>query len=156
MSWILLPFALVGNGLVAGGMMIALLGGAPLLLRLPKEQYVPVHRFLVSRFDPFMPVCLLTALAADLALAATAQHTPLRALTAAAALLLIAAITVSLTKNVPINRWVATLDPDDLPADWEAVDPRRRWRDWNAVRTALAATALLVNALALSTALTTP
>lgn len=155
MSWILLPFALVGNGLVAGGMMIAFLGGAPLLLRLPKEQYVPVHRFLVSRFDPFMPICLLTALVADLTLVATAPEVPVRALSATAAVLLVAAITVSLTKNVPINRWVAALDPDDLPADWESVDPRRRWRDWNAVRTALAAVALLFNALALSAALAT-
>ncbi len=153
MSWILLPIALAGNGLVAGGMMIAFLGGAPLLLRLPKEQYVPVHRFLVSRFDPFMPVCLITALIADLALVATAAQAPVRALAGTAAALLVAAIAVSLTKNVPINRWVAALDPDDLPPDWESVDPRRRWRDWNAVRTGLAAAALLANSLALSTAL---
>ncbi|MEV2275901.1 DUF1772 domain-containing protein [Nocardiopsis sp. NPDC049922] len=153
MAWILLPLAMVGSGLVTGGMMIAFLGGAPLLLRLPREQYVPVHMFLVSRFDPFMPICLLTALVSDALLVLAAPHATARVLAGAAALLLVAAITVSLTKNVPINRWVARLDPDDLPEDWESVDPRRRWRDWNAVRTALAAAALVCNALLLGSVL---
>ncbi len=153
MAWILLPFAMVGNGLVAGGMMIAFLGGAPLLLRLPREQYVPVHMFLVSRFDPFMPICLVTALLADLLLVLAAPAPLARGLAGAAAVLLVAAMAVSLTRNVPINRWVAALDPDALPEDWESVDPRRRWRDWNAVRTGLSVLALLCNALLLAAVL---
>ncbi|MFC3997685.1 anthrone oxygenase family protein [Nocardiopsis sediminis] len=149
----LLPLALTGNGLVTGGMMIAFLGGAPLLLRLPRDQYVPVHMFLVTRMDPFMPICLLTALAADLALIAAAPGALARGLAGAAAAVLIAAMAVSLTKNVPINRWVARLDPQALPDDWDEVDPRERWRYWNAVRTALSAAALAINAVIAATLL---
>ena len=35
MERFLLPLALLGNGLAAGGLMISVLGGAPLLLILP-------------------------------------------------------------------------------------------------------------------------
>jgi uncharacterized membrane protein len=141
----LLPLALLGNGLAAGGLMISVLGGAPLLLILPTEQYVPVHKFLVTRFDPFMPISLCTALAADLVLSVAATRAAARGLTGLAAFLLLVAVAVSLTKNVPINRWVGRLDPAALPADFDRLDPRVKWRNWNAVRTALAVGALLAN-----------
>ncbi|MFF1720368.1 anthrone oxygenase family protein [Streptomyces sviceus] len=141
---VLLPVALLGNGLAAGGMMIAVLGGAPLLLSLPTERYVPTHQFMVTRFDPFMPGCMLTALLCDLVLAVAAPSARATTLFVAAALLLVGAIVVSLTKNVPINRWIATVDPEALPPDWEQIDPRVRWSNWNRVRTVLVVFALTV------------
>jgi uncharacterized membrane protein len=141
----LLPLALLGKGLAAGGLMFSVRGGAPLLLILPTEQYVPVHKFLVTRFDPFMPISLCTALAADLVTSVTATRAAARGLTGLAAFLLLVAVAVSLTKNVPINRWVGRLDPAALPADFDRLDPRVKWRNWNAVRTALAVGALLAN-----------
>jgi uncharacterized membrane protein len=149
----LLPLALLGNGLAAGGLMISVLGGAPLLLILPTEQYVPVHKFLVTRFDPFMPISLCTALLADLILAVSASRQGAQYLAGTAAVLLIAAVAVSVTKNVPINRWVARLDPAALPADFASVDPRVKWRNWNLARTALAVVALLANVSAVAVVL---
>jgi len=125
--------------------MISALGGAPLFLILPTEQYVPVHQFLVSRFDPFMPISLCTGLVADAILAFSAPGQAARILAGMAAGLLIVAVAVSVTKNVPVNRWVARLDPSALPEDFDRVDPRVRWRNWNLVRTALAVAALLAN-----------
>ncbi|MCW6009759.1 DUF1772 domain-containing protein [Micromonospora sp. CPCC 205371] len=136
---VLLPLALMGSGLAAGGLMISALGGAPLLLTLSTKDYIPIHQFLVTRFDPFMPIALLTGLAADVVLAATAPNAAARGLAAAGATLLVAAVAVSITKNVPINKWVSRLDP------------RMRWRNWNLVRTALAVIALLCNAALVST-----
>lgn len=145
MEQLLVPLALLGSGLAAGGLMISSLGGAPLLLTLPTDQYVPVHQFLVTRFDPFMPISLCGALVADAILAFTAATAIVHVLAGTAAALLVIAVVVSLTKNVPINKWVSRLDPSALPEDFERLDPRVRWRNWNLVRTALAVTALFVN-----------
>jgi uncharacterized membrane protein len=145
---VLLPLALLASGLAAGGLMISSLGGAPLLLALPTERYVPVHQFLVTRFDPFMPISMLAALVFDVALLVVGPAGVFRALAALAVLLLVSAMVVSLTKNVPINRWIATLDPQRLPDDWERLDPRVRWRNWNVVRTVFAVSALVVNVFA--------
>ncbi|MFE3906839.1 anthrone oxygenase family protein [Streptomyces sp. NPDC059153] len=141
---ILMPVALFAGGLAAGGLAISVLA-APLFTTLPTGMYVPVHKGLVTRFDPFMPISLLSCLLCDLVLVIATEDTRVRLLSALAALLLASAITVSLTKNVPINRWLATLDPQQLPADFERLDPRERWIRWNRVRGALAVTALVAN-----------
>lgn len=145
---VLLPVVTLAGGLAAGGLMISALGGAPMLLALPADVYLPVHKLLVGRFDPFMPVCIITALLADAVLAAAAPSGVTRALAAAGGALYLSVLCVSLTKNVPINRWIAALDPAQLPADWPSIDPRVRWRNWNLVRTAAAVLALVVNATA--------
>ncbi|MFJ7491557.1 anthrone oxygenase family protein [Streptomyces sp. NPDC097727] len=141
---ILMPVALFAGGLAAGGLAISVLA-APLFTTLPTGMYVPVHKGLVTRFDPFMPISLLSCLLCDLVLVIATEDTRVRLLSALAALLLASAMTVSLTKNVPINRWLATLDPQQLPADFERLDPRERWIRWNRVRGALAVTALVAN-----------
>jgi uncharacterized membrane protein len=151
---IFLPLALLGNGMAAGGLVIASLGGAPFLLTLPTEQYVPAHQFLVTRFDPFMPISFCIGLIADLILASSGASTAgAKALTGTAGALLIVALAVSLTKNVPINKWVGRLDPGSLPENFELIDPRTRWRNWNLVRTALAVVALLANVAAVGAVL---
>ncbi|RCG25315.1 DUF1772 domain-containing protein [Streptomyces reniochalinae] len=139
-----MPLALLAGGLAAGGLAISVLA-APLFTTLPTAMYVPVHKGLVTRFDPFMPVSLLSCLLCDVALVVAADGTALRLLAGAAALLLACAMTVSLTKNVPINRWLETLDPQALPPDFEQTDPRERWIRWNRVRGAFAVAALVAN-----------
>ncbi|MFI8520746.1 anthrone oxygenase family protein [Streptomyces sp. NPDC085481] len=141
---VLMPLALLAGGLAAGGLAISVLA-APLFTTLPTGMYVPVHQGLVTRFDPFMPISLLVCLVCDLALAVVAPQTAVRLLVAVGAFLLASAMTVSLTKNVPINRWLSTLDPQRLPADFDRLDPRERWIRWNRVRGALAVAALLAN-----------
>jgi hypothetical protein len=145
MVHILLPLALLTGGLAAGALVMSALGGAPLLLALPVDSYIPVHKFLVTRFDPFMPSCLLAALVCDASLAAVAPGTLVRVFAGGCGLLYLSVVTVSLTKNVPINKWIAALDTERMPADWASVDPRKRWRDWNLVRTALATLGLVGN-----------
>ncbi|MEU5357433.1 anthrone oxygenase family protein [Streptomyces albidoflavus] len=149
MAWeqVLMPPALLAGGLAAGGLAISVLA-APLFTTLPTVMYVPVHQGLVTRFDPFMPVSLASCLFCDAALVLAAQGGAVRLLAAAAALLLACAMTVSITKNVPINRWLATLDPRALPADFQRRDPRTRWIRWNRVRGALAVAALVANVAA--------
>ena len=151
MIHVLLPLLLLANGMAAGGLMIAFLGGAPLQFVLPFDGYVVVQQFLTTRFDPFMPICLVITILTDGTLAATTSATPFRWFAAVAGVLVACAITVSLTKNFPINKFVRKLDPDRKPANWSEVDPRMRWRNWNAVRTTLTVTALLLNVTAVGT-----
>src|ERR1700722_8008881 len=136
------------GGFAAGGLMISALGGAPMLLSLSVEYYVSVHKRVFARFDPFMPICIFTALVADAVLAFLVPIASAHALLAFGAVLYLSVLWLSLTKNVPINHWIITLDPTNPPADWDEIDPRVKWRNWNVVRTTLAVAALVVNVAA--------
>ncbi|SCL31387.1 Uncharacterized membrane protein [Micromonospora pallida] len=150
MTWtqLLVPITLTGTGMAAGGLMITVLGGVPLLLRLPTDQYVPIHQFLVTRFDPFMPICMITSLLVDLVLAVVLDNPVARIGFGASAVLLFGAMVISMTKNVPINRWLKTLDPERLPENFEQINPRVRWGKWNSIRTTLVVIALGLSAIA--------
>ncbi|MER5772192.1 anthrone oxygenase family protein [Streptomyces sp. NPDC001985] len=144
----LVPLVMIANGMAAGGMMIAVLG-AGLLLTLPRQRYVALHQLLVTRFDPFMPACILLALLLDLVLTVAGPGAAARWLHALAALLLLVTVVVSLTRNVPINRWLKTLDADALPPDFDRLLHRRVvWRNWNLVRASTALGALAANGAA--------
>ncbi|WP_131737007.1 DUF1772 domain-containing protein [Actinomadura roseirufa] len=143
MSEVLMLVALMGNAVAVGVFCATVLGGVPLLLALPGEQYVHAHGFLATRYDPFMPITILVTALSDLALVAAGPGAGIRVLGGAAGLAMVSVITVSITKNVPINHWVAAQDPASLPADWP--ERRSRWRRWNAIRSALACSALAVN-----------
>ena len=144
----LLPFALVGNGLVAGDMFCTALGLAPLMQSLPYGGYVRMVQFLWPRYDPVMPVLNLSTCLLDVLLAVFTATTPARSLFGCAAALIGAVVVLSVRKAVPINKYVAGLDPDAEPGDWAVRDPRTRWRDIHLTRTALAVAALAVNAVA--------
>jgi uncharacterized membrane protein len=150
MTWIqlLVPITLTGTGMAAGGLMITVLGGVPLLLRLPTDQYVPIHQFLVTRFDPFMPICMITSLLVDLVLTVVVDQPVARIGFGLSAVLLLGAMVISMTKNVPINRWLKTLDPERLPENFEQINPRVRWGKWNSIRTTLVVAALGLSAIA--------
>jgi uncharacterized membrane protein len=140
------PLAVLTGGFAAGGLMITVLGGVPLLRALPTpREYVTVHKFLVTRFDPFMPSCLAIALISNFLLAYFAHTAADRSLALASAALFLGVLVISAVKNVPINKWIQTLDPDELPANWEKLDPRDRWGNWNAARTAAAVLAFLTD-----------
>jgi uncharacterized membrane protein len=89
-----------------------------------------------------MPVIVLGSTALALVLVFLAPDRTARVLYAVAAVLLLGVSGVSHLCNVPINRRVKNLDPAAVPADWQ--DPRRLWRNWNLLRTALAFSALAV------------
>ncbi|GAA3105062.1 DUF1772 domain-containing protein [Nonomuraea salmonea] len=142
---IVVPLVLLANGLAAGVLLGTQMGGWPLLDSLPPDRYVHAHAFFSTRFDPFMPACLLLTTVGDLALALLVDGPVARVLYLVAAALCLGTIAISVTKNVPVNRWVRTLDPDHLPDDFAQRDPRRQWGSWNRVRTALSTLALIVN-----------
>ncbi|MBO8192100.1 DUF1772 domain-containing protein [Streptomyces oryzae] len=146
----LAPLVVLLNGLAAGVLFGTQLGGWPLLAVLPADRYVHAHAFFATRYDPAMPICLLGTLAGDIWLAAVSPHAVARGLFVAGAVLAAATVVISLTKNVPVNKWVQTLDPDNLPADFADHDPRRRWGAWNQRRSALTVLALFVNCAALT------
>jgi uncharacterized membrane protein len=145
----LVPTLLLANGLAAGVMLSTVIGTVPLMMVLPYERYVQMVQFLWRRYDPFMPIANGIAFAADIVLAVTTPG-PSRVLWSVAAALLACVMVISVRKNVPVNRYVMSLDPQSLPDDWGRRDQRAFWQRWNTIRTSLALTTLLVNVLAVA------
>jgi uncharacterized membrane protein len=144
---VLAPLLLLLNGLAAGVMLGTQLGGFPYMASLPVDRYVYAHAFLGQRYDPTMPVCLLGTVVLDVVLAAGAPDSTARVLFAVAALLTATTPVIAIVKNAPVNRWMRTLDPDNLPADFQ--DPRPEWGAWNSRRSWITIAALAVNCTAL-------
>jgi uncharacterized membrane protein len=147
------PLVLVvvlANGLAAGVLLSTQLGGWPLLRSLPADRYVQAHAFFSTRYDPWMPICLLCTLIGDAVLAVLADPAVARVLFALAAVLALATGVISLTKNVPVNRLIRTFDPDHLPADFASRDPRPGWGRWNRRRSVLGMLAFVINCTTLA------
>ncbi|MEU6721760.1 DUF1772 domain-containing protein [Nonomuraea sp. NPDC046802] len=139
---LLIPLALAGGGLAAGVMLSTVIGIEPYTKAMPYDGYVRAISFLWPRYDPLMPIVNAITFLANVGLAFLAPSTGARALYTAAAVLLALVMGISVVKNVPINKYVTSLDPGDQPADWAARDPRVRWRTWNLIRTVLVLAAL--------------
>jgi uncharacterized membrane protein len=135
-----LALVLLLNGLAAGVLTASELGQFPLMARLPADRYVQTHAFFSTRYDPFMPVCLVVTTLGDLFLAVTSTRLVDRGLYGVAAVCVAVAILIALTRNVPINTWVRSVDPRNPPEDWKA--RRAAWGEWNRRRCILVVTAL--------------
>jgi uncharacterized membrane protein len=146
----IVPLTLLANGIGAGVMFSTVIGLAPLSLALPYENYVRTIQFLWKRYDPFMPITNGIAFLLDLTLVLTVAGPAARVFCGVAALLLATVMTISVVKNVPINRYVMSLDPRTPPDDWARVDPRTRWRKWNLIRTVCVLLALGANLAAVA------
>lgn len=153
MAAYLIATALAVCGTVNGLMLHGAISSVPRLGPLSPEAYVRAKQFSGPRLDPLMPILVCLSAVLDFAGAVLAPTTAVRvpALFACAAAL--AVIVISQLVNVPINRWVAAMDPDRLPADFAARDPRPRWRRAHLLRTVLTGAAVLANLIAI-TALT--
>ncbi|XEC32986.1 DUF1772 domain-containing protein [Streptomyces fradiae] len=123
------------------------LGGFPYMASLPVNRYVYAHAFLGQRYDPTMPICLIGTVVLDAVLAITAPDPTAQILFAVAGFLAATTPVIAVVKNAPVNRWMRTLDPDDLPADFK--DPRPEWGAWNSRRSWITLLALAVNCTAL-------
>jgi uncharacterized membrane protein len=145
----LMPLVLLVNGLSAGVLVGSQLGGFPLMVSLPADRYVYTHAFFSTRYDPFMPICLVGTVCGDVALALLTGDGNARLCYVIAAALALATVVVSVTKNVPINKWVQKLDPQQLPAGFDPDSRRLSWGRWNLTRSWLAVGALLANCAAL-------
>ncbi|MBA9005521.1 DUF1772 domain-containing protein [Thermomonospora cellulosilytica] len=146
MTGLLIVVMLLGNGLAAGVMFSTVIGIVPMTLAQSYDRYVETIQFLWPRYDPFMPITHALTVVLDLALVVTVDDPTARALFGAAGVLLVVVMAISVIKNVPINRYVMSLDAAAPPADWERRDPRTRWRAWNLLRTSLAIVGLAANA----------
>ncbi|WP_410601164.1 anthrone oxygenase family protein [Amycolatopsis sp. lyj-90] len=146
----LVPLVLLMNGLAAGVLLGSQLGAVPLMKSMPAEGYVYVHAFFSTRYDPFMPACLIGTSALDVVFGLSAGSQTDKSLFFVAGGLALGTVAISIAKNVPVNKWVRTLDPDNLPADFGELDPRSRWGFWNLVRTVLAVGALVLNCVAVA------
>jgi uncharacterized membrane protein len=143
--------ASTANGITAGIMLSTVIGIVPMFLSLPYDRYVQSVQFLWRRYDPIMPITNSTALVLDLVLAVFLAPTAgARAGWIISAGLLATVIVISVTRNVPVNKYVFGLDAAAEPDDWAQRDPRSRWSTWNRVRTALAVAAFVSNVVALT------
>ncbi|MEU9507213.1 anthrone oxygenase family protein [Micromonospora sp. NPDC048170] len=145
---LLLPVALLAGGLVAGMLLWSAIGGVPWMRRLSGPEYVRLHRFWSPRFDPLAPVAVLITVAADVALLAAGPARDARPALVVAVAALAGVIAVSAARAAPLKRRVLALDPDRLPDDFAARDPRAAWQRWNLARTVLAVGAFAANAVA--------
>jgi hypothetical protein len=150
MEPLLLSLGLLANGIATGVMVSTVIGLAPMTLAWPFAGYVTTVQFLWRRYDPLMPALNTFALLMDVFVLAFGTTTATRALAGSALILLAVVMVISVWKNVPINRYVMSLDPENPPDDWARVDPRRRWRNWNLLRTTLAIAAFAANVTALA------
>lgn len=145
---LLLAAGLAANGLGTGIMLATVIGVAPYQGVQSYREYVSGVRFMWPRFDPAMPLLNITALLAYLVHAVVLDESATaRSGFAISSALLLCTVSISVTKNLPVNRYVAGLDPAHQPVDWADRDPRRRWRRWNVVRTGSALTAFVVAVL---------
>jgi len=137
---------LLGSGVVAGVLFAVALSIVPALTALPASLYVEMHTLIGRRWDPTMPLLVVSSMAVDVGLAILTPEERVWYLAAAVALLGVAV--VSHFGNVPLNRAVKSVNPDELPSDWS--DPRPTWRRWHLIRTALALVGLAANAIAVA------
>jgi hypothetical protein len=145
---LLMPIALLGTGLSAGVLFGGELGIVPFFMIQTPPRYVQVHSFVAGRYDPFQPICLLTAALADVVLAVGLTDGLARWLCALAAASAAGVSLVSRNRTAPMGRWLRRLDADALPADWDSQAFRKRWGVWNRTRTAFAVSAFLINVVA--------
>ncbi|GHF28095.1 anthrone oxygenase family protein [Streptomyces morookaense] len=143
---VLKVLVLLGSGITAGVLFCVALSVVPTFLRLPPHRYIEVHRLIGRNYDPTMPITVLSGTVIDIALAVAEHRGTPRVLFGIAAGLLLGVSAVSHLANVPINRTVKSLPDGAVPDGWP--DPRRRWRNWNLLRTGCAVAALGTNAAA--------
>lgn len=138
---------LVGCGIVAGVLFAVALSVLPAMMAMPPDRYIYAHKLIGRNWDPTMPIIVLTTTFVSIALAVLAR-TDAQWLWAVSAVLLLGVSTVSHLCNVPLNRRVKVVDPQNVPSDWH--DPRLLWRRYHMLRTVLAILALLTTSAAMA------
>ena len=69
MIQVLIPIALLANGIAAGVMLGNAIGPAALALELPYDRYVDLIKYMWPRYDPFVPILNVLTLALYIAIA---------------------------------------------------------------------------------------
>ncbi|CRK55084.1 GrhM [Alloactinosynnema sp. L-07] len=130
----------LGTGTTTGALFAVALSTLPALFAMPPDRYIYSLKLLGRNWDPTMPIIVLTSTIIAIVLAFLGPNGQARVLYGVGAGLLIAVSVISHFANVPINRQMRKVDPDNMPADWE--DPRPLWRVYHTSRTVCAFLAL--------------
>lgn len=138
--------SLLFAGLFAG-FLLAVLVLETSLRAFDASVYTQVRQVELDRLDALASATLLPALAATVVLVVTERGRGTgRRLVAAALVLLLAVLVITLAVNLPINSDQLDWDVQAPPADW--ADVRDRWQIAHSARTAAAASAFACLALA--------
>lgn len=140
--------AVIGSGVVAGVFFAVSASVLPAVGVLAPPDYIRLHRRLGEGYHPVMPLVVSAAVLATLAMIVLVPDALTRVLFGIGLAGLVGVQVISQFGNVPINRRVSAVDPEDLPGDWE--DPRVPWRVWHTRRTVCAFTALAADTAALA------
>jgi uncharacterized membrane protein len=140
--------AVVFSGVVCGVFVAVAVSVVPTLATLPADRYIELHQRLGHGYHPLMPIVVLGALIANLALIPLSDGTTRQATYATAVLALLGVQAVSHLGNERLNRRVRLVSPSAVSAGW--ADPRPAWRGWHLVRTLLASVALAAAAIGLA------
>jgi uncharacterized membrane protein len=105
--------------------------------------FLEVGRLMIANLGGPMSVFLPAALLAGLVLSVLlirSRQTRAGLFASAALVLMVVALVITLTVNVPIDRQIQSWTTATLPADWQGI--RDRWEFYHGLRTALSLAAL--------------
>jgi uncharacterized membrane protein len=145
---ILAVLVVVTSGVIAGVLFGFAVSVLPAFFAMPPDRFVYSTKLIGRNWDPMMPIIVITSTVVDILLAIFGPGGSAVTLFIVASVLLVGVSVVSHWCNVPINRQVKKVDPENFPADWS--DPRPLWRRFHYLRTFLAVLAVAVNAVALA------
>jgi uncharacterized membrane protein len=128
--------ALVGSGVVAGGIVAVAMAVVPAEGTLPPREYARWHTPFARHMDRYIPFVAVATVLIGIGLAFLYTGGRERVLVVAGALLIVLIAVISETGNVPLNREIAAWGPETQVAETERV--RDRWRRLHLYRTAAA------------------
>ncbi len=142
----LLVVHLVLVGLLAGEEFIVRWGVQPALARLPDDAHVRARIALVQRLKVVVPILMVPAVLATVAVLVVAGSGPGLAWRIASAAALLVFLLASSLGTVPVNMGVNDWDPSAPPADWS--DVVRRWQRIDVLRSTAAGVAFVLAVVA--------
>ncbi|MEK6309609.1 MAG: anthrone oxygenase family protein [Curtobacterium sp.] len=143
---VLLTAQLVLVGLLAGEEFVVRWGVQPALTRLPDDAHVRARIALVQRLKVVVPILMLPAVLATVAVLVVAGAGPGLGWRIASAAALLAFLLASFLGTVPINIGVNDWDADAPPSDWR--DVVRRWERIDVLRSTAAGVAFVLAVIA--------
>jgi len=144
---VLLVVHLVLVGVLAGEEFIVRWGVQPAIAALPDDAHVRTRIALVRSLKVVVPIVMVPAVLASVAVLVTAGGGEGLGWRIAAMAALVVFVLASFLGTVPINIGVNDWDPADPPADWK--DVVRRWERIDVLRSSAAAVAFVLFTIAL-------
>jgi uncharacterized membrane protein len=144
---VLLVVQLVLVGVLAGEELIVRWGVQPAIAALPDDAHVRTRIALVRSLKVVVPIVMVPAVLASVAVLVTAGAGDGLGWRTAAMTALVVFVLASFLGTVPINIGVNDWDPANPPADWK--DVVRRWERIDVLRSSAAAVAFVLFTIAL-------